>query len=209
MYQVFQKTVGIASENTYVIVNEQQQALIVDPGDEASLLIQWIESNDWQPQAVLLTHGHFDHIGALDAVRQHFGIEAYIHHIEAAFLSDPMLNLSSGLMNEAVCRQPAEHLWRETGMKRVGDFEFRIELIPGHSPGHVVYIFEPEGFVMAGDTLFNGSIGRTDFYLGSLSKLLNGIQTYLLPLADECIVYPGHGAATTIGNERLTNPFLV
>ncbi|MBS4461729.1 MULTISPECIES: MBL fold metallo-hydrolase [unclassified Facklamia] len=208
MYQVFRKVVGIASENTYVIVNERNEALIVDPGAQAEMLIKWIEDNQWQPQAVLLTHGHFDHIGALDAVRQHFNVEAYIHQIEADFLVNPVLNLSAGMLNQEVRQQPAQHLWNNTGLQKIGAFEFRIELIPGHSPGHVVYIFEQASFVIAGDTLFNGSIGRTDFYLGSLSTLLSGIRTHLMCLTDDFMVYPGHGEATTIGKERLSNLYL-
>lgn len=210
MLKVYYQTVGIASENTYAIVNELGQALVIDPGSNASQLVQWIQENNWQPQAILLTHTHFDHIGALDEVRNAFNIEVYVHENEAEYLSNPALNLSMGMGIHQVIAQPAEHLWQPQDMKenQVGAFSFRIAFIPGHSPGHVVYIFENDGFVIAGDTLFKESIGRTDFPLGNYEQLISGIKLHLLNLPDQTIIYPGHGPSTTIKYEKRFNGFL-
>jgi len=209
MLEVFYQTVGIASENTYVVVNEKKEALIIDPGAGAPMLIHWIKSHHWQPQAILLTHCHFDHIESVDELRDAFGIEAYVHHIEADYLSDPNLNLSANMPVQPVAARPAEHVWQAEDMKeqQVGSFHFRVAHIPGHSPGHVVYIFENQKFVIAGDTLFQGSIGRTDLYLGDYHHLINGIKTHLYSLPDDTTIYPGHGQSTTIKFEKRFNPY--
>lgn len=196
-------------ENCYCLVNEKNHALIVDPGGQANQIIAWIESHEWIPQAVILTHAHMDHIGALDEVRDYFQIEAYIHEIEADYISDGRLNLSSYLLTYDIVQRSAEHLWQMEGLKRIGDFEFEIRHVPGHSPGSIVYIFSADKFVIVGDTLFNGSIGRTDFPGGSLNTLLSGIKHKLLTLTDEYKIYPGHGPMSDIGTERRENQFLI
>lgn len=210
MLEVHHQVVGVASENTYVVVNEQKEALVIDPGAEPSMLIHWIKSHHWKPQAVLLTHCHFDHIESVDQIRDEFGIEAYVHHIEKDYLTNPNLNLSVGMGVPDVSARPAEHLWLDEDMKQqqIGRFTFRIAHIPGHSPGHVVYIFESQGFVIAGDTLFHGSIGRTDLYLGDYHRLTSGIKNHLYTLPEETIIYPGHGQSTTIKFEKRFNPFV-
>lgn len=207
MLMVEKMVVGIASENTYAIVNEDKKALIIDPGAEAETLIDWIKSNGWQPQAVLLTHCHYDHIGALDAVREAFAIEAYVHPIEASFIIDSQKNLSY-FVGSAFMQRPAEHEWDSMGGKTVGDFEFKVAFVPGHSPGHVVYIFEDDGFVICGDTVFEQSIGRTDLPGGSQALLLTGIQKEILSLPENYRLFPGHGSSTTIAAEIKTNPYL-
>lgn len=208
MLKVYYKTVGVVAENTYVIVNENNEALIIDPGDESDLLIAWIKQNNWQPIAILLTHCHFDHIGAVDALRDGFGIEVYVHQIENEYLTNPHLNLSYSMLGQLISQREADYCWTQADMmeQTIGSFHFRIAYIPGHSPGHVVYIFD--GFVIGGDTLFNRSIGRTDLYLGDYGQLIAGIHQHLLVLPDEYIVYAGHGEPTTIGEERQLNPFL-
>lgn len=208
MYEVFCQTVGIANENTYSVVSSQKNALIIDPGAEAKKLIQWIKDNQWTPCAILLTHCHFDHIGALDEIRAEFNIPAYVHPIELNWVSDARLNLST-YMASPVEQSPVENTWDTMGEMTLFDFSFRIEHVPGHSPGHVVYIFENSGFVIAGDTLFRQSIGRTDLPYGNYQQLLSGITQKLLTLPDQTIVYPGHGDSTTIQDEKANNSFLV
>lgn len=208
MYEVFCQTVGVANENTYSIVSPQKNALIIDPGAEANKLIKWIKENKWNPCAILLTHCHFDHIGALDEMRSEFNISAYVHPIESTWISNAQLNLSA-YMASPVEQSPAEHTWDTMGEMTLFDFSFRIEHVPGHSPGHVVYIFENAGFVVAGDTLFRQSVGRTDLPLGNHQQLLSGIKQKLLTLPNQTIVYPGHGDSTTIQDEKANNSFLV
>ncbi|XJS10778.1 MBL fold metallo-hydrolase [Aerococcaceae bacterium WGS1372] len=198
-------TVGAYQENTYVVYNEDRQALIIDPGDESDRLIQWIKDNQWQPQAILTTHTHIDHISAVDALRDEFGIEAYVHKIEEQTFQTPDRNF---VKSDIVVNRPADHLWETNGLKTVGSFSFETAHIPGHSPGHLVFIFKEAGFVICGDTVFRGSIGRTDMPDGDVRSLLLGIGQELLSLDGETVLYPGHGPATTVGYEYRTNPFL-
>lgn len=207
MIQVHSIELPRVGENTYALVNERKEALLVDPGDQAEQIIAWISDQGWQPQAVLLTHGHLDHIGALDAIRDHYQIEAYIHHTEAEFLTNPQLNLSA-YMGPKVIQRPAENLWQTTGAKQVAGFEFEIRHVPGHSPGSVIYIFAEDRFVISGDTVFRSSIGRTDFPGGSLDQLLSHIRQEILTLPGDFRLYPGHGPATDIQSEQVGNPFL-
>lgn len=207
MLHVEKKTVGVAQENTYCVVNETGKCLIIDPGAQGPALVDWIQSNGWQPQAVLLTHAHFDHIGALDHVRQAFGIPAFVHPIEKDWLLYPELNLSAGLVGRDVRAQACEFEWESLGNKKVGEFEFEIRFVPGHSPGHVAYIFAQDRFTISGDALFYGSIGRTDLPGGNHTQLLEAIQTQLFTLPDDYKVYAGHGMATTIGFEKDNNPY--
>lgn len=205
MIEVEKVTVGGFQENTYVVYNENKDALIIDPGDEADRLIEWVKDNGWKPQAILITHTHIDHISAVDAVRNEFGLEVYVHEIEQQTFQTPNRNFKP---SDIVVNRPADHLWNSVGTKTVGSFTFDLALIPGHSPGHVVYIFKDDGFVICGDTVFRGSIGRTDLIGGDIRALLVGIAQDILTLEDDMVLYPGHGPATTVGEERLTNPFL-
>ncbi|UUX33228.1 MBL fold metallo-hydrolase [Fundicoccus culcitae] len=207
MLKIEKMVVGIAQENTYAIINEANKALIIDPGANPEGLISWIRSNQWEPQAVLLTHCHYDHIGALDAIRDAFGIDAYVHPIEADFITDARQNLSY-YGGSPFVQRPAEHEWHAMETKVVGDFTFDVAFVPGHSPGHVVYLFKEHGFVICGDTVFANSIGRTDLPGGNHPLLITGIQNHILPLPGDTLLYPGHGPATTVAQELKTNPYL-
>ncbi len=209
MIKVYNYLVDSVGENCYSIVNDNNEALIVDPGDQADQLIEWIHSNGWHPQAVILTHAHMDHIGALDAIREQYQIEAYLHNAEKDFIIDPVLNFSRALHDHDVVQKPVEQYWDSMGVKTVGSFTFEIRHVPGHSPGSVIYVFHEDEIVIAGDTLFQGSIGRTDFPGGSHQQLMDAIDSQILTLPDNFKVYPGHGPSTSIGIERANNPFLI
>lgn len=201
--------VGPIQTNCYVIYDETKKCMIIDPGEEGPKLIKLIEDAGLEPLAILLTHGHFDHLGAVDPVRDAFDIPVYIHEIEKDTLFDPVSNGSVRYPGLApVKNREADHLISEEGMMQIGPFKFEIRHTPGHSPGSISFIFEEEGFAVVGDTLFSGGIGRTDLPGGDTDTLLNAIKDKLLSLASDTVIFPGHGQSTTPQHAMDTNPFL-
>lgn len=200
---------GPIQTNCYVVEDDEKNCLIFDPGDEAHALIMELKKLSLKPHAIFLTHAHFDHIGAVDAVRDEFGIPVYLHEAEQDWLADASLNGSGKYpMFPNITARPADHLLTDEKQFTAGPFSMEIRRTPGHSPGSVSYIFEEAGFAIVGDTLFQGSIGRTDLVGGSMETLLSSIHSELLTLDDELLIYPGHGPATTPSNEKDSNPFL-
>lgn len=199
---------GPLQTNCYIIENDQKECLIVDPGEEGKKLIQLLEMRKLQPVAILLTHAHFDHIGALDDVRQRYDVPVYIHSKEKNWLNDPALNGSQFFMMGAISVQPATHYVTEEGSLSIAGFQCEIYETPGHSPGSVSYYFKEARMVASGDALFERSIGRTDLPGGNHEQLLRSIHNKLLVLPEDTIVLCGHGSETTIGDEMENNPFL-
>lgn len=197
---------GLIQENCYLVSNKDH-LVIIDPGAEAEKIKVAIAQTGAKPIAILLTHTHYDHIGAVDELRDTYQIPVYVSPLEADWLGDPVMNLS-GLprhddMADVVVR-PADELF-ELKEYQLNDISFKVVPTPGHSIGSVSFVF-PD-FVVSGDALFNGSVGRTDLPTGNLEQLLTGIRNQLFVLPDEFPVYPGHGPATTILKEKRTNPF--
>ncbi|MCM3765272.1 MBL fold metallo-hydrolase [Neobacillus niacini] len=200
---------GSIQTNCYIVEDKEKNCLIVDPGGEAKKLINLLNSRGIKPLAVLLTHAHFDHIGAVDEVRDAYKVPVYLHKQEEKWLGDPMLNGSQFFpVIEPMRINPADHLLTAEGLLNIGNFAFTVFHTPGHSPGSVSFYFESEGFVISGDALFQGSIGRTDLPGGNQSQLLKSIHDKLLTLPEDTYVLSGHGMVTTIGDEMDSNPFL-
>jgi len=157
---------------------------------------------------ILNTHGHVDHIAGNAALKASFPDAPLVIGLgDAAMLTDPMLNMS-GLAGVAITSPPADRTVQEGDVVDMAGLRLEVLGIPGHSPGHVVFVLRDGPVVFGGDVLFAGSIGRTDFPGGDLEQLLSGIRAKLWPLPDQTRVYPGHGPPTTVGDEKRTNPFL-
>lgn len=204
-----QLAVGPVQANAAIIWNDKKEALIVDPGAEGERISGEVKRLELTPVAVLLTHAHFDHIGAVDHIREHYGIPVYLHKTEEAWLGDPSLNGSALFpMVDDVVAKPAGQLIEEEKTLSISSFEIEVFETPGHSPGSVSFYFKEMDVVFSGDALFNGSIGRTDLPLGNHDQLISSIHNRLLTLPENTIVASGHGPTTTIEQEMANNPFL-
>ncbi len=201
-------TVGEVQTNCFFIVNPTtKEALIIDPGAEARLLIKKIRQRDYQPVAVLLTHGHYDHAGAAEEIKAEFDIPIYAYEEEKRVLEDPVLNLT-GLWTRHGVSFHADKFVKDGDVLDLAGYQIKVLFTPGHTPGGCCYYFDGYKVLASGDTLFNGSVGRTDFPEGSMSDLIRGIRDKLLDLPGDTEVLPGHMQRTTIGFERQYNPFL-
>jgi len=192
-------------ENCYLIYNDKH-LLIVDPGNNNEELQSLITELDRKPVAILLTHTHFDHIGAVDPLREAYHIPVYVSAKENSWLGDPVKNLSQDLTGAPLLVAPADYELEE-GTYTLGEMTFSVVETPGHSIGSVSFIFPDGEFVVTGDALFKGSVGRSDLYTGNAEQLLQSIRSQLFTLPDHYQVYPGHREPTTIGHEKATNPF--
>jgi glyoxylase-like metal-dependent hydrolase (beta-lactamase superfamily II) len=208
---------GMLQCNCYVLAPRPgADALIVDPGQQATgRLRRLLDENRLTPAAVLLTHGHIDHMWSAQKVSDSFGIPTYMHPEDRAMLTDPIRGFGPRLaqvLAGAMFREPKQVTeFEPSGDKlSLGGMTVTVDHTPGHTRGSVVFRLATgvHDTVFTGDTLFHGSIGRTDLDGGSGRDLLNSIVTKLLVLDDDTVVLPGHGESSTIGIERRTNPFL-
>ena len=202
---------GDYQTNSYCLTvgESAKDCLIIDTGLRSEPLIDFLKANDFNPVAVVFTHGHIDHIDGIALLRANWpDIKVAIHKDDAAMFEDARLNLSafSGLPLRA---SPAEIVIEDEGTIAFAGMEFDILHTPGHTPGSISLYSESKGVVFVGDALFAGSIGRTDFPGGDSDRLIASIKTKLLTLPEDTKVYTGHGPVTTIGMEKKRNPFLV
>ena len=211
MLSVRSFTFNPVQENTYVLYNEAGQCCIIDPGcyfpEEEQQLKSFIEQNSLHPILLLNTHCHLDHVFGNKFVHQTWDLILHIHPLEKKLLD---FAPQSGQMWQLPFDNYEEELvyLKEGTNIKVGTDELEIRFAPGHSPGSVCFYHEPGGFVIGGDVLFNGSIGRTDLPGGDFNTLINSIQTQLFILPDDTKVYSGHGPVTTVGFEKMNNPFV-
>ncbi len=186
---------------------ETGDGVIVDPGGNESDIVNSIRRHKIVPKGILLTHGHADHIAAVEPIRAEFNIPLYAGKAELELLQHPHANLSSVLGDPLVIRTP-EYLVTDEEVILIGSLRFLVMTTPGHTPGGVCFLDESDGLLFCGDTLFAGSIGRTDLPGGDTQTLLDSIRSKILALPDAIVCYPGHGPRTTVGAERSSNPFL-
>lgn len=206
--EIRQFVVGMAATNCYVAVNTiTREALIIDPGQGAVRAAEEIRKMNVHPSAILLTHGHFDHAGDAQKMASLYGISIYAHEKERDTLEDPRINLSGPMMGSPQKFAADVYVKDEQELDLAG-FHLRVLFTPGHTAGGCCYYIPMEDLVFSGDTLFCGSVGRTDFPGGSMSVLVRSIREKLMTLPEQTQVLPGHEARTTIEQERMYNPYL-
>jgi glyoxylase-like metal-dependent hydrolase (beta-lactamase superfamily II) len=197
-------------ENSYIIwLPPGKEAVVIDPGLEPDLILDFLHEADLKLVAIVNTHGHGDHIGGNAACKQENPEAPLIIGVnDAHMLTDPMANLSAPF-GMPFTSPPADQLVKEGDVIEPAGIRLEVLEVPGHSPGHVIYLYRGLPFVVfGGDVLFRGSVGRYDFPSGSGPLLFEGIRKKLFTLPPSTVVYPGHGPVTTVGNEQRTNPYV-
>jgi glyoxylase-like metal-dependent hydrolase (beta-lactamase superfamily II) len=197
---------GQFAENCYLVADRQsREAVIIDPGEEPAMFLAELDTRAWSLRGIWLTHAHIDHIIGVGEVHARTGAPIYLHPLDRPIYDAlPQYGTWVGMKLD---RPPAPHHDLGPGqVLRVGRFKFAVRFTPGHSPGSVSFL--GEDMIFGGDVLFNGSVGRTDLPGGDATTLMATIQSQFLSLPDSTVVHSGHGPDTTIGVERLTNPFL-
>ena len=196
-------------ENCYIAYDEEsKEALVIDPGNEGEKILSLLKGEDLKVQTILLTHGHWDHIGAVEELRRKLEVPVQIHGDDASMLTDSRQNLYAFMSGGRMEGEPADKVFREGAIFACGAYSFKVIHTPGHTPGGCCFYCQEAGVLFSGDSLFAEEIGRCDFPGGSLSSLVGSLKEKILPLPEETKVYPGHGPATTVGWERVHNPYL-
>lgn len=211
MLQVTAFTFNPFQENTYVLINEQKQCWIIDPGmygaDEEREIYDFIQEEGLQPQQIINTHAHIDHVLGIDGLKQRYNIPFGMHRLEEPVLAN--VKGSAMLFGFQFGAIPTVDFFiKENETISLGNDTLEVRLAPGHSPGSIVFYYAPGQWAIGGDVLFQGSVGRSDLPGGNHDVLMKSIETQLYTLPDATTVYSGHGPATTIGQEKKTNPFI-
>lgn len=200
-------TLGACATNTYFVYREGNDSIVVfDPADKGDYLFSKFSEKGFKVEAILLTHGHFDHIWGIEGIKNNVDVKVYASEDEANFLKDPSLNYSERCGRS--CSIVPDVLLTDGEVVNLAGIDIKMIKTPGHTEGGCCYYIEEAEFLISGDTLFCESVGRTDFPTGSMSTLIRSIKEKLLPLPGETKVYPGHGEPTTIEYEKEYNPYL-
>lgn len=212
MFTLTSFTVGPISENTYVLHTEDRDCIIIDPGcyveDERRQLADYVSANRLRPKYLLNTHCHFDHVYGNQFVHDTWGLELYLHPDEQPVLQNAVQAASQWEMPFDDNYKGPLHFLRENDTIALGADRLKVLFTPGHSPGHIVFYCAAQHFLVGGDVLFLGGVGRTDLPGGDFATLEHSIRSRLFTLPDNTAVLPGHGQPTSIGYEKMNNPFL-
>ena len=204
--QVEQLVVGPLFSNCYIVWDDHiKQGAIIDPGEDAHIILKKITELDVEIKYILATHGHFDHVAAVASVKRETDA-VFLAHKDDLFFMEDCENAARRWGFEIERPPKPDQFIKDGDTIKIGSFTLEVLHTPGHSPGGVSFLHNR--MVFGGDTLFQGSIGRTDFRMGSFEELTKSIKTRLYTLPDDTIVYTGHGPSTTIGAEKLYNPFV-
>lgn len=200
--------VGMLAEQTYFIIDEQtKKTFIVDPGDDASIINRKIDQEGLKVEKILLTHGHFDHIGAVEEVRKHTGCQVVIHTAGKLYLQDVNYNLSPMIGSHITVEADGYVEHGDVITLEGTDIELEVIHAPGHTKDGVAFYSKKYKVAFVGDIIFKGSVGRTDFPGGNAADLIKNIKERLFTLDKDVTLYPGHGEATTVGYEILHNAY--
>jgi hydroxyacylglutathione hydrolase len=202
-------TVGLLEENCYILgCDVTGLGVVVDPGDNPRAILAEVEKMGLTIEKIINTHAHFDHVMAVDPIRNATGATFHLHRDDLPILRDAPERVSLWLSSHIDPIDEPDDFLEHGQIISFGEEEVEVRLTPGHAPGHVIFVHHAGRLVFGGDTLFQGSIGRFDLPMADGPTLLHSIHTQILTLPDEYTVYPGHGAATSIGHERVHNPFV-
>lgn len=206
MVDIRRLVVGMVETNCYIVFNkETKEAVIVDPGADGEKIASKCKELGVTAKAILLTHGHFDHVMAVEELRSMWEVPVYAYEKEAGVLADEALNLSNQFRSNRV-QLTADRLVEDGEILELIGLSFKVIATPGHTCGSCCYYVESEKVLFSGDTLFAGSYGRVDFPTSNMRDMIHSVAKVLFDLADEVTVYPGHMGDTTIGAEKLDNP---
>lgn len=204
--KILKIVVGIYGVNCYIIYSEaSKEGLVIDPGGDADRILKVIRDNKIQLSRIILTHGHGDHIGAVPTLKRELNIPVLIHEDDLDMLQDSNINLSSNMVVGSIEIKP-DGLLKDGDIIRLGDYNIEVIHTPGHTPGGIC--LKIDKYLFSGDTLFKGSIGRTDFEGGSFDEIIKYIKEKLLVFDDDTVILPGHGENSTIFEEKMYNPFV-
>ena len=198
---------GVCQTNCYFVYREgSSKVIFIDPADYGDQIFKAMKDNGFEVAAILLTHGHFDHIWGCSKLRQFTSAPVYAYEGEEELLQSSHLNISAEAGRP--CTVKANTLLKDGEEVTIEGMTFKLIATPGHTQGSCCYYFEEAGMLISGDTLFEESVGRTDFATGSMGTLVRSVKEKLFVLPDDTVVYPGHGDSTTIEHEKKYNPFI-
>lgn len=207
MYKIDSRILGMVGTNCYLLCNmDIKECVLIDPADSQDEISRMIDESGCSLKGILLTHGHFDHIMAADAVRDKYGVKVYASCDEKNTLEQPHINLGEAYGLKLSVKADVWH--KDSEILKLAGFDIEVLHTPGHTEGGSCYYIREIGVLFSGDTLFCGSVGRTDFPGGSMSEIVRSIKEKVMVLPDDTKVYPGHGEGTSVGYERVNNPFL-
>ena len=202
--EIIRMMTGVYAANCYIVYSEDK-GIIIDPGGDVEDIVKKVEELGVDIEFILLTHGHGDHIGGVAELKEILKVPAYINEEDEYMTQDPMFNLSASMPSGPKTFE-ADKVFKDGNILKAGKMEVEVIHTPGHTPGGSS--FKIDNNIFTGDTLFKGSIGRTDFPKSSLEEIMHSVKEVLAKYPDDTVVYPGHGPSTTIGEEKTSNPFM-